>query len=128
MGIEFFEDNAGEHRWRVVDPEENLLIHSCHEGFSSKSGSLQNLFLNHAKMSNFVAGLAGNVIGPGLSIDFYEDVASMTRWRITAKNGEIIGASNSGLPGRPEAVDNLIITYTMLAMFIAMHAQERNSE
>ena len=128
MGIEFFEDNAEEQRWRVVDPEENLLIHSCHEGFSSKHNALQNLFLNHAKMGNFVAGLAGNVSGPVKSIEFYEDSSDMTRWRITAANGEIIGASSSGFSGEPEAVDNLIMTYTMLAMFIAMHAQERNSE
>lgn len=128
MGIEFFEDKAEDHRWRVVDPEERLLIHSCHEGFSSRHVALQNLFLNHAKMSNFVAGLAGNANNAGQHVEFYEGADHMTWWRITAANGEIIGASNSGFPGEPEAVDNLIMTYTMLAMFIAMHAQERNSK
>jgi len=127
MGIEFFEDKVGDHRWRVVDPEEELLIHSCHEGFSSKHGALQNLFLNHAVMSNAVAGIAGNVSEAGNGVEFYEGNDHMTWWRITAANGEIFGASHSGFPGEPEAVDNLIMTYTMLAMFIAMHAQERNS-
>ena len=127
MGIEFFEDKIEEHRWRVVHPEEDLLIHSCHEGFYDKHGALQNLFLNHAKMSNFIAGLAGNVDSAGKPIEFYEGKDHRTWWRITAANGEIIGASNDGFSGEPEAVDNLIMTYTMLAMFIAMHAQERNS-
>jgi hypothetical protein len=47
-------------------------------------------------------------------------------WRIKAANGEIIGKSHKGFDSRPLAVDNLIMTYTMLAMFIALHAQEQN--
>ena len=127
MGVEFYEDESDEHRWRVVDAEEDGPIHACHEGFSSKWGALQNLFLNHARMSNFVSGIAGNLEFNSRP-EFFIGKDKKTWWRITASNNEIIGSSHKGFNSRVEAVDNLIMTYTMLAMFIAMYAQERNSE
>ena len=62
MGVEFFEDSAEEHRWRVEDDEG--VIHTCHEGFKRQSFALQNLFLNHAMMSVFVSSFAGSGSNP----------------------------------------------------------------
>jgi hypothetical protein len=123
MGVDFFEDSAEEHRWRVGD--DAGIVHSCHEGFKRRHDALQNLFLNHAFMSVFVSGIAANSEGSDW-IDFKTGADEKVWWSIKAHNGEIIGKSHKGFDSRPLAVDNLIMTYTMLAMFIALHAQEQN--
>ncbi len=38
--------------------------------------------------------------------EFYEDKAGEHRWRVTAKNGEIIGASSEGFHSKAEADRN----------------------
>jgi len=131
MAVEFYEDNAEEHRWRIVDEDE--VIHTCHEGFVRSGGALHNLFLNHAMIGVFVTRLAGGS-NEDVSSDDEENIRFDTGndekiwWKIQSKNGKIIGKSHKGFDSKTLAVDNLIMTYTMLSMFIAMHAHERNTE
>jgi len=40
-------------------------------------------------------------------IEFYEDQAKEWRWRITASNGEIVGASSEGFKALGDAEKNL---------------------
>ncbi|KKN19711.1 hypothetical protein LCGC14_0943100, partial [marine sediment metagenome] len=50
------------------------------------------------------------------------------RWKIRADNGELVGQSHKGFDDTFEAMDNLIITYTMLTVFVAQVAQSRSAE
>jgi len=131
MSVEFFKDSADEKRWRITDeatPDgEPEMVHSCHEGFSTDAGALHNLFLNHAMMSAYVRGLAGSRTAVD-RVQFDTGNDGKVWWKIDGANGECIGKSHKGFPTKVAAVDNLIVTYTMLAMFVALHAQERNSE
>jgi len=129
MPVQFFQDKAQENRWRVVDEDDGYILHTCHEGFSSGHNALQNLLINHAMMSVFVAHMAaGGALEdlPGDSVYFEMGNDQLVWWKIKAKNGEIVGKSHKGFDSNPEAADNLIVVYTMLAMFIAIHAQEQN--
>ncbi len=132
MGVEFNKDSAGEDRWKIADTDGGDPIHACHEGFSSKHNALMNLFINHAMMSIWVNAVAnGDGYSPKLekgSVQFRKSKKDgKTRWRITAANGEIVGASHKGFDDKSLAADNLIMTYTMLAMYIAQHALDKVS-
>ncbi len=131
MGVEFNKDVAGEDRWRVVDIEEDDIIHACHEGFSSKHNALMNLFINHTMMSIWVNAVANGdfykLRFKEGAVDFENDRDGRIRWQIRASNGEIVGASHKGFNDKHLAADNLIMTYTMLAMYIAQFALDKVS-
>lgn len=131
MGIEFYKDVDSEDRWRIVGSDEDDIIHACHEGFSGKHNALTNLFINHAMMSIWIRHVAK---GDGYklkfdkgTVNFENDRDGKIRWQIKASNGEIVGASHKGFNDKHLAADNLIITYTMLAMYIAQFALDRVS-
>jgi len=134
MGVEFNKDSANEDRWRVYDPEEDVVIHACHEGFSSKHNALTNLFINHTMMSMWVRATAQGkgyseevtfpIFGTGY-VTFEDDKKGKVRWQLKSTNGEIVGASHKGFETKSLAADNLIMTYTMLAMYIAQHALDK---
>ncbi len=44
-------------------------------------------------------------------IDFYKDKAGKYRWRITAENGRIIGASSQGFASKQMAQENMELVY-----------------
>jgi len=125
MGVGFNKDSANEDRWRVYDPEEDVVIHACHEGFSSKHNALTNLFINHTMMSIWVRAIAqGDAFGTE-HITFDDDNKGKVRWQIRSTNGEIVGASHKGFDAKSLAADNLIMTYTMLVMYIAQFALDK---
>jgi len=39
-------------------------------------------------------------------IEFYKDKAGKYRWRVTAQNGEIVGASSQGFASKQKAMEN----------------------
>ena len=122
MSVEFYQDAKQEHRWRVTDGDD--IIHACHEGFSSYSNALQNLLINHASMSIFVNSIArGNA--DQAQVSFEEDKDQKARWRIKADNSEIVGAAHKGFDDVLSAMDNLILTYTLLTIVVAEVAQVR---
>jgi len=47
-------------------------------------------------------------------IEFYQDKQDKWRWRITADNGEIVGASSQGFSTRASADTNLRLLTSML--------------
>jgi uncharacterized protein YegP (UPF0339 family) len=127
--IEFYVDDAEEHRWRIVDEEDGAIIHACHEGFTAKTGALNNLLINSSMLNVFVARLArGDDNGASnSSVAFNQDNDDKIRWRATANNGEIVGASHKGFGSMMGAVNNLMITHTMLTVFIAELAMARTA-
>lgn len=122
MSVDFFEDSAREFRWRISDGSD--ILHSCHEGFSSKHNALQNLFLNHAMISMFVAEAAGSDNNTPGRVRFFDGSNGEVWWNLRAANGEIIGKSHKGFKNKSEALDNLVKTYTFLALFVARNAQD----
>lgn len=130
---EFYTDKAGEHRWHITidDDGDDGAIHACHEGFSSKYNAVQNLFINHAMMSIFVGSVARGdqeVGAEAAGIFFEEDADEKVRWKIKGANGELTGASHKGFEDTYEAMSNLVITYTMLTVFVAEAAPSRAGE
>ncbi len=138
--VEFYRDKAEEHRWHIFEDDESgapaaaphsskrIVMHACHEGFSSDHNSKQNLFINHALMSIFVAGVARADGKPAAGNVYFEgDADERIRWKIRADNGEIVGMAHKSFDDTFDAMDNLIITYTMLTVFVASVAQERAS-
>ena len=131
MSVEFYKDNKKEHRWHVLEEAEGVgdpdIVHACHEGFSSEHNALQNLIINQTLMSIFVATVArGN--GEAATGNVYfepEKNGEKVRWKIRADNNEIVGQAHKGFDDTFEAMQNLLITYTMLTMFVAQVAQAR---
>jgi len=141
--VEFYQDSKGEHRWHVLEDDEDgtpaaalheskrKVTHACHEGFSSNHNAVQNLFINHAMMSIFVGAVARGDAEAGAEatgIYFEEDADQNVRWKIKSANGEIVGASHKGFDDTFEAMDNLVITYTMLTVFVAQAAQDKAAD
>ena len=133
MSVEFYKDNANEHRWHVLEEAEGKgdpdIVHACHEGFSSEHNALQNLIINQTLMSIFVATVArGNGETASGNVYFEEGKDQKVRWKIRADNNEPVGQAHKGFDDTFEAMDNLLITYTMLTMFVAQVAQARSAD
>jgi len=124
--VEFSKDKSGEDRWSIVD--EDGVIHACHEGFSNRHNAVQNLFINHAMMSIFISGVARGEGGDASGIYFEEDADQKIRWKIKSKNGEVTGCAHKGFADMWEAMNNLIVIYTMLAVFVAETAADKAAE
>ena len=130
MRVKLYTDKAGEHRWHILG-EGDEVIHACHEGFSSKHNALNNLFVNHALMAIFLAQVAqGNRPDnlKGASVYFEEDKGGKDRWKVRAANGEPVGQAHKGFDDTFEAMDNLVMTYTMLSMFVAGVAKSKSGK
>lgn len=133
--VKFYKDKSNEHRWHVLDEDEarqgeSPIVHACHEGFSSEHNALQNLIINHTMLSIFVATVArgnGEDSSPAGNVYFEAGRDEKARWKIKADNGEIVGQSHKGFDDTFEAMQNLLITYTMLSVFVAQVAQERSA-
>lgn len=130
MSVEFINEK-GSYIWRVKEELEDgsfTTIHQCHEAFESSGEALTNLLNNHALMGIFVADTAlGGVTRKGYQVDFPADEDG-TRWVLKDGSDTIIGSSNSSFEDLYLATDNLIITYTLLTMFVSQVAQEKMSD
>lgn len=125
--VQFFLDSKNRHRWSVIDDIND--IHICHTGFSSRHDAIQNLFINHAMMSIFVGSVARGDMEAGANasgISFEKDEEGKFRWNIKSSD-ELTGMSYDGFGNVFEAMNNLIIIYTLLTVFVASIAQERSS-
>ena len=56
-------------------------------------------------------------------IRFYKDKAGEYRWEIKADNGETVDASSEGFSSKQNAVNNLLMTHSMIGTFIARIAK-----
>lgn len=52
-------------------------------------------------------------------LEFYVDDSGEWRWRLTAANGEIVGASSEGFSSKTAAVNNFLLMVTMGSAEIA---------
>jgi uncharacterized protein YegP (UPF0339 family) len=132
MSLEFYQDNAKEHRWHVLG-DGGEVIHACHEGFKQKQGALHNMILNNTMLGIFVSSLAkgGEVLtGDGESdgVYFASDADEKVRWKVRAGNNELVGQSHKGFDNIEAAMNDLIILYTMLSVRVAELASMRASQ
>lgn len=127
MGVQFYKDDNGEYRWCTVEEDGIDDIHVSHKGFPRRFDAAENLFINHAMMGIFVSAVArreeeGGSEASGLSFELKE---GKTLWTIR-HDGNLIGMSYFAFDDKFSAMDNLIILYTTLSVFVASMAQKRS--
>lgn len=92
---EIYQDNKSEWRWRRMAPNGNIVGAST-QGYANKTDSEDN-----ARHYGFEGQFK-----PHGKWEFYEDNKGEWRWRHTADNGNIIGASSEGYDKKPDCVAN----------------------
>lgn len=109
--IEIYQDSAQppEWRWRVaVDGD---VIGKSSEGFSRRDYAANNLRTLPRYCRSIDIKAASENPGTGserhLPLSFYEDEAAKWRWRVKARNGLIVHASDQGWDTKEEAVENV---------------------
>lgn len=97
--FEIYEDTAGEHRWRLRSPNNQILADSG-EGYASESGAEDAVdrAREHFPTADIVE------IGEG-AIEVYEDSSGEFRWRLRHRNGNILADSGEGYSDRTSAFD-----------------------
>ncbi len=95
---EFYKDKRGEHRWRRKASNGNIVGSSC-EGYTGKSSCTANAERH---------GYNGNPKGLGANDkwELYTDKRSEHRWRRTAVNGEVTGASSESYKSKGDCKSN----------------------
>jgi uncharacterized protein YegP (UPF0339 family) len=99
-GFEVYQDNAGEHRWRLLDGEE--IVADSGEGYTEKREAEKAV----ERVSNYAAEADLLAIGSA-AFEIYEDRGEEWRWRLRHRNGEIIADSGEGFPKRSGAVASI---------------------
>lgn len=95
---EFYEDKAGEHRWRCTASNGNI-IGATTEGYKAKASCTANAE-RHGYNGN------PNNLGGADKWEFYEDKKGEHRWRRTASNGEPVGRSTEGYTSKANCEAN----------------------
>lgn len=95
---EFYEDKAGEHRWRCTASNGNIIGAAC-EGYSQKASCTANAERH---------GYNGNPknLGANDKWEFYIDKSDEHRWKRTATNGEQVGRSTEGYSSKANCEGN----------------------
>lgn len=94
---EFYEDNGGKWRWRRTATNGNIVGAST-EGYANKGDCEGN-----AKRNGW--GGCGQS-GQDDTWEIYQDKADEWRWRRTASNGNIVGASCEGYANKSDCEAN----------------------
>ncbi|SDZ97963.1 Uncharacterized conserved protein YegP, UPF0339 family [Haloplanus vescus] len=88
--VEVYEDQGGEYRWRLVHDNGNLLADSG-EGYSTKSNARRAL-----RSVQLTVGPADYLWFDPAGFETYRDKGGEYRWRLVARNGQIIATSGEG--------------------------------
>jgi uncharacterized protein YegP (UPF0339 family) len=101
MEFEVFEDNAGEHRWRLLGGNDQIVGDSG-EGYSSRSEAEEAV----DRVRDYAPDADLLEIGRA-AFEIYEDSAGEYRWRLRHRNGNIISDSGQGYSDRSGARDGI---------------------
>jgi uncharacterized protein YegP (UPF0339 family) len=95
--FEFYEDSAGEYRWRLRHRNGNIIADGG-EGYASKSNvkRAMNRVRDHAAAADYLR------IDP-TGFEVYRDAAGEWRWRLVHENGNILATSGEGYASRQKA-------------------------
>jgi uncharacterized protein YegP (UPF0339 family) len=99
--FEIFEDEAGEHRWRLVAGNDQIVADSG-EGYASRSG-----LEDAVERVREYAPEAHALDYSGPVFELYTDAAGETRWRLMTPNGNIVADSGEGYASRTGARDGI---------------------
>lgn len=118
--VVFYTNKASEHRWRVVEETEDggeEILNTSTEGFATPGGARNNLLVAYSLIATYLVAIVRD--GGFGAVEFYIDEDNKSRWRVTAKNGEIVAAAHMGFATDGEAKNNLLITYTLISTYLA---------
>jgi uncharacterized protein YegP (UPF0339 family) len=99
--FEIYEDKAGEHRWRLVSGNDEIVADGG-EGYSGRSECADAVerFQSYAPSADTLA------VGDS-TIEIYEDEAGEYRWRLRHRNGTILAVDGEGYSSRSSAVNGV---------------------
>lgn len=92
--FEVYEDDAGDHRWRLIASNGELVADSG-QGFSSESGAEESI----DRVRGHSADAAVLEVGMA-AFEVYEDNAGEYRWRLRHRNGTIVADGGEGYSSR----------------------------
>ncbi len=99
--FEVYEDKAGEHRWRLVSGNDEIVADGG-EGYSSRSEGN-----NAVERFQEYAPTADTLTVGDSAIEIYEDGVGKYRWRLRHRNGTIMSTSRQGYSSRSGAIDGI---------------------
>jgi uncharacterized protein YegP (UPF0339 family) len=101
VSFDAYTDNAGEHRWRLVHDNGNIIADSG-EGYASESGAEDAI----DRVREYAPDAAVLDIGQA-AFEIYEDDAEEYRWRLRHRNGNILADSGEGYSERRGAEEGI---------------------
>jgi uncharacterized protein YegP (UPF0339 family) len=99
--FEVYEDNSGDHRWRLRHDNGNIIADSG-EGYASKSGAEDAV----ERVTDYAPDAHVLDIGSA-AFEIYEDAGEKWRWRLRHRNGNILADSGQGYAERTGAEDGI---------------------
>ena len=100
-GFELYEDDAGEHRWRLVAGNGETVADSG-EGYSTAADAHEAADRVHEYAPD-----ADRVTVGDATVELFEDEAGEHRWRLRHRNGRLLAIATDGFASRSNAVANL---------------------
>ena len=110
--FEVYEDSAGEHRWRLVHDNGNIIADGG-EGYASKRKAEQGLesVRNNAPGAYVIDRSRDDEVlaegGSNATFELFEDNEGKWRWRLVHDNGNIIADSGQGYSSKQKAKQGL---------------------
>jgi amphi-Trp domain-containing protein len=110
--FEVYEDNAGDHRWRLVHRNGNIIADGS-EGYASKQKAEQGLESVRTNAPGaYVVDQSNDESAPGegasdATFELFEDNAGKWRWRLVHDNGNIIADGGQGYASKQKARQGL---------------------
>lgn len=101
MEFEPYEDNRGEHRWRLRGGNDQIMADSG-EGYSTR-GDLEDAI---ERVRTYLPEADLLTIGEA-TFELFEDAAGDFRWRLRHRNGQILADSSQGYSDRSSARDGI---------------------
>jgi uncharacterized protein YegP (UPF0339 family) len=109
--VDFYVDGSDEHRWRVKATN-GQIIGAATEGYRRQEHASNNLTSigriatpNNIRIAHdYAESRPDDALMP---VEFYKDNADEWRWRITARNGNIVHASSEGYTTKLSARANI---------------------
>jgi len=110
--FEVYEDSAGEHRWRLVHRNGNIIADGS-EGYASKQKAEQGLeSVRNNGPGAYVVDTSKDEQAPedggsDATFELFEDSAGKWRWRLVHRNGNIIADGGQGYASKQKAKQGL---------------------
>jgi len=111
--VEFYKDESDKHEWRWrVKAANGQIVGASTEGYGHESHARNNLtslprYCRDVDVRTAAEQSDPRPDGATLPLEFYKDKAGEWRWRVTARNGQVVHASSEGYKDKAGARGNL---------------------